>query len=80
MVESQLADGADFDRTMQKAVADGLAEGGQEAEYIKDRDLLPPIAQLVATMTPDAVSPLFALEINKSSIFNFLNSNNTVNF
>jgi hypothetical protein len=69
LIESQLADGADFDQTVQKAVTDGLAEGGREAEYIKDRDLLPPVAKLVATMPTGAVSPVVALGKNKFVIF-----------
>jgi hypothetical protein len=69
MIESQLAGGADFDWTVQKAVADGLAEGSLKADYIKDRDLLPPIAQLVATMPMGAVSPVVTLGLNKFIIF-----------
>lgn len=67
--ESQLKGGEDFDRIVKKAVADGLAEADERAEYVKDRDLRRPLDELVADMTVGAVSPVVKIDTKKFVVF-----------
>ncbi|MFH1216986.1 MAG: peptidyl-prolyl cis-trans isomerase [Pseudomonadota bacterium] len=54
--------GGDFDQLAASMVKSGKAEGGEEAEYVKLKDLLPSVAQAVFTMEIGKVSEVFKAE------------------
>ena len=57
-----------FDKTVSKAVEDGVAKASDEA-YLKNKDLKPSIAQLVSTMKIGSVSPVVSFGGNGFIIF-----------
>ena len=59
-IEAEIKGGADFDAIMKKAVAEGIAEGGEE-EYLKDKDLTPAIARLVSKIEVGSISPIVSV-------------------
>jgi hypothetical protein len=59
-IEAELKPGNNFDAIAQKAVAEGIAEGGEE-EYLKDKNLTPAIARLVSNMEIGSISPIVSI-------------------
>ena len=59
-IEAELMAGNNFDAIARKAVAEGIAEGGEE-EYLKDQDLTPAIARLVSNMEIGSISPIVSV-------------------
>ena len=59
-IEAELMAGNNFDAIAQKAVAEGIAEGGEE-EYLKDKNLTPAIARLVSEMEIGSISPIVSV-------------------
>lgn len=59
-IEAQIKTGNNFDAIVQKAVADGIAQGGEE-EYLKNKDLTAPVAQLVSKMEIGSISPIVSI-------------------
>jgi hypothetical protein len=59
-IEAEIKGGADFDAIMKKAVAEGIAEGGEE-EYLKDKELTPAIARLVSKIEVGSISPIVSV-------------------
>ncbi len=62
-LESRLKSGGDFDALTAALVAGGKAAGGQKGVFLKERDLLPEVAAVLAGMKTGAVSP--AVKIGK---------------
>ena len=58
-IEAEIKADNDFDAIAKKAVAEGIAEGGEE-EYLKDKDLILPIAQIVSKMQVGSTSPVIS--------------------
>jgi hypothetical protein len=59
-IEAQIKAGNNFDAIVQKAVADGIAQGGEE-EYLKNKDLTASVAQLVSKMEIGSISPIVSV-------------------
>ena len=59
-IEAELMAGNNFDAIAQKAVAEGIAGGGEE-EYLKDKNLTPAIARLVSNMEIGSTSPIVSV-------------------
>jgi hypothetical protein len=57
----ELQAGDNFEETVKRARSEGLARGVDEGRYLKDQDLLPPVARLVSKMEVGSVSPVVAL-------------------
>lgn len=53
--------GQDFDTVITKAIADGTAKGTAEAEFFKQKDMLPQINQALAKMKTGEVSPVIPI-------------------
>lgn len=60
-LESQLRSGGDFRALAGKMVSDGLAKGGDEAQYMKVQALLPEVAKAISTLKKGQVSPLIRI-------------------
>lgn len=56
-IEAAIKDGDDFDAIVKKAVAEGIAQGGEE-EYLKDKDLTPATARLVSELEVGSISSI----------------------
>jgi len=67
-VEARLKAGDSFDELARKAVAEGIAEGGQE-EIIRDKDLIRPVARLVSEMAAGSISPVVPVGKEEFIIF-----------
>ena len=61
-MESEFKAGKNFDEVLKKFLADKLGKGGQEAEYLKGKDLLPPVAEAVSRMKVGTVSPIIPIK------------------
>jgi len=59
-IEAELMTDNNFDAIAQKAVAEGIAEGGEE-EYLKDKNLTPAIARLISNMEIGSISPIVSV-------------------
>lgn len=59
-IEAELMVDNSFEAIAQKAVAGGIAKGGEE-EYLKDRNLTPAIARLVSNMEIGSTSPIVSV-------------------
>ncbi|MCK9294764.1 MAG: peptidyl-prolyl cis-trans isomerase [Desulfobulbaceae bacterium] len=53
--------GQNFDTVITKAIADGTAKGTAEAEFFKQKDMLPQINQALAKMKTGEVSPVIPI-------------------
>jgi len=60
-IETQLKAGGDFDQVLQKAVDWGIGEADSQGEYINNKDLTLPVAQLVAQMEIGSISPVLSI-------------------
>ena len=60
-IESQLKAGQDFDKVVQKAIEWGLGEADAEGEYLQNKDLAQPVAQLVSKMRIGSISPMLSI-------------------
>ena len=58
----EVSAGNNFDKTAQSLIADGKAKGSAEGEYLKDRDLLPQVAEIVSKMESGSVSCVLQFE------------------
>lgn len=56
-IEEEIKSGKDFDEVVKKAIKKGIAEGDDQGEYLKDKDLKGPVSRLVSTMEVGKVSP-----------------------
>ena len=56
-----IGSGQDFDTVIAKAIADGTAKGTAEAEFFKQKDMLPQINQALAKMKTGEVSPVIPI-------------------
>jgi hypothetical protein len=61
-MEGEIKSGKDFDEVLKKFLADKLGKGSQEPEYLKAKDLLPPIAEAVSKMKVGTVSPVIPID------------------
>jgi len=60
-MEGEINSGKDFDEVSKKFLADKLGRGSQEPEYLKAKDLLPPVAEAVSKMKVGTVSPVIPI-------------------
>lgn len=58
----EIESGQDFDAVITKAIADGTATGTVEAQYFKQTNMLPQIAQALAKMKTNDVSPVIPIQ------------------
>lgn len=58
----EIAAGQDFAAVTTRAIADGTAKGTAEAEYFKQKNMLPQIAQALAKMETGAVSQVIPIQ------------------
>lgn len=56
-IETEIKAGKTFDELAEKAVAEGIAQGGEE-EYLKNKDLKPSVAEIVHKMETGSTSPI----------------------
>jgi hypothetical protein len=70
-IESLLKADKNFDHVVASAVAEGVAEGGQE-EFLKDKDLTAPVAKLVSKMETGSISPVVSSGKENFIIFKLL--------
>jgi hypothetical protein len=56
-IEAEIKAGNNFDELAEKAVAEGIAEGGA-VEYLKNKDLKPRVAEIVSKMENGSTSPI----------------------
>ena len=61
-MDSEIKAGKNFDEVLKKFLADKLGKGSQEAEYLKGKDLLPPVAEAVSKMKVGTVSPIIPIK------------------
>lgn len=60
-IESQLKAGQDFDTVVQKAIEWGFGEADSDGEYLQEKDLARPVAQLVSNMSIGSISPMLSI-------------------
>jgi hypothetical protein len=60
-IESQLKEGQDFGEVVQKAIEWGIAEGDEQAAYVKNKDLARPVARIISTMSIGSTSPVLSI-------------------
>ncbi len=60
-VETQLKAGRDFEEVLQNAIDWGIGEADSQGEYVRNKDLTLPVAQLVAKMAVGSISPVLAI-------------------
>ena len=68
-VETEIRDGTDFGTAVSKADQDGLAEVEEQGRFMKNADLNPAVAQIVARMEPGDVSPVVTVGLGKHILF-----------
>jgi len=56
-IKAEIEAGKNFDKLVEKAVAEAIAQGGEE-EYLKNRDLKPSVAEIVSKMETGSTSPI----------------------
>jgi hypothetical protein len=61
-MEQNLKAGKDFGQMAQKLITDGKARGSAEGEYLKDKDLLPQVAEALSKMEVGSVSPVLPMK------------------
>lgn len=60
-METEIKAGKSFEELAAKAVEDKTAKSQGEGGYVKSRELLPAVAEVVSTMEPGAVSPVIKI-------------------
>jgi hypothetical protein len=60
-IESRLKAGQDFDKVLQKAIEWGVGEADPQGEYLQEKDLARPVAQLVSKMSIGSISPMLSI-------------------
>jgi hypothetical protein len=61
-MEGEIKGGKDFDVILKRFLADGKGKGEEEAEYLKEKNLLPEIAGTVSKMQVGSVSPITRIQ------------------
>jgi parvulin-like peptidyl-prolyl isomerase len=61
-MEDEIKGGKNFDEVLKKFLSAKLGKGSQEAGYLKNKDLLPPVAQAVSKMKVGRVSPIIPIK------------------
>jgi len=61
-MEDEIKGGKNFDEVLKKFLSAKLGKGSQEAGYLKNKDLLPPVAQAVSKMKVGMVSPIIPIK------------------
>jgi len=61
--EEKVRGGKNFEEAVKNSLGEGIAEEGKVGQYIKDKDLSPQIAQLVAKMEVGSISPVVAIGV-----------------
>jgi hypothetical protein len=56
--EEKIKSGNNFEETMENVLAEGIAAEGEVGQYLKDKELAPQIAQVVAKMEMGSTSPV----------------------
>jgi hypothetical protein len=59
--EEKIKGGNNFEETVKNVVDEGIAEAGEVGQFLKDEDLAPQIAQVVAKMEIGSTSPVIAI-------------------
>jgi len=59
--EKKIRGGNSFEEAVKNSLAEGIAEEGEVGQYIKDKDLSPQMAQVVAKMEIGSTSPVVAI-------------------
>jgi len=59
--EEKIKGGNNFEETVRNVVDEGMAEAGEVGQFLKDEDLAPQIAQVVAEMEIGSTSPVIAI-------------------
>ena len=59
--EEKIKGGNNFEEAVNKALEEGTAEEGEVGQYLKDKDLAPQVAQVVAKMEIGSTSPVVAI-------------------
>ena len=60
-IETRLKAGEDFEEVLQKALDWGIGEADRQGEYVRNKDLTQPVAELVAQMKVGEVSPVLSI-------------------
>jgi hypothetical protein len=68
-VAAELQEGADFETVMKKAAAEGVADVETDGQYLKNAELMPAVARLVASMDVGAISPLVPVGLKGYILF-----------
>ncbi len=64
--------GKDFDTVAERLIEEGTAEGSEKGgAYVKEKDMLPHIKEIINTMEPGSASPVVNVPGGKSAIFKF---------
>jgi parvulin-like peptidyl-prolyl isomerase len=61
-MEKEVKEGKDFDEVLKRILSDKLGRGSQEAGYLRNKDLLPPVAEVVSKMKVGMVSPIIPIK------------------
>jgi hypothetical protein len=61
-MQEEMKSWKDFDEVLKRFLADKLGKGSQEPEYLRAKDLLPPIAEAVSKMKVGTVSPVIGID------------------
>ena len=61
-MENVLKEGKDFDETLKKFLADKRGKSGEEGNYIKNKELLPEIAEFASKMKIGSTSPVVKIK------------------
>ena len=59
--EEKIKGGNNFEEAVKKALEEGTAEEGEVGQYLKDKDLAPQVAQVVAKMEIGSTTPVVAI-------------------
>jgi parvulin-like peptidyl-prolyl isomerase len=57
-MESLLKDGKDFDKVLEKFLSENKGKGGREGVFLKNKALLPEVAEAVSKMSIGSISPV----------------------
>ena len=61
-MDGEIKSGNNFDEVLRKFLDDKLGKGNREAEYLKGKDLLPPVAEAISKMKVGTVSPVIPIK------------------
>jgi parvulin-like peptidyl-prolyl isomerase len=61
-MESEIKGGKNFDEVFRKFLSEKLGKGSEEADYLKNKELMPPVAEALSKMKVGSISPVIQIK------------------